>query len=364
MGVDANAGHYQLRSCLWELTLKCNLHCMHCGSVAGRARNRELMLDECFAVADEIVGLGCTELTFIGGEIFLYQGWESVARYASDRGILTNIMTNAYGLGEEEVREIQYARLSNVGISIDGMEENHNRIRGRRDSFAQIIQAFNLLNREHITIAAVTSLLQFNFPDLEELYELLLSHGVQIWQLQLINPMGNMSSKRDLILDPENLPWLIEFIRDKNSERKMIVVAADSIGYYHDDSEERIRGRRRPICCWEGCQAGITALFIDSVGNVKGCGALYDDAFIEGNVREQRLSEIWRDEHKFSYNRAFDLKLLTGPCGDCDVADVCKGGCRASNYFTAGTLYENAFCPHNRNLRNPRAGLEDAFAIR
>ncbi|MBZ5536297.1 MAG: radical SAM protein [Acidobacteriia bacterium] len=353
--MDAQNGHYPLRACLWELTLKCNMHCMHCGSVAGRARSRELTLDECFAVADELVGLGCKELALIGGEVFLYKGWEQIARYASDRGILVNIMTNAYGIGEEEVRQIQYGRLSNVGISVDGLEENHNRIRGRKNSFGQIIKVFDLLNREDVPIAVVTSLLDFNFPDLEELYEFLLSHGVQIWQLQLVNPMGNMAGRRNLILNPDKLPWLIEFIREKNSERRMIVVAADSIGYYHDDSEGCIRGRREPICYWEGCQAGITSFFIDSVGNVKGCGALYDDAFIEGNVREQPLSEIWRDEHKFSYNRAFDLQLLTGRCRDCDVADVCKGGCRASNYFTAGTLYENAFCPHNQNPREPTA---------
>ena len=362
MNVDAKKGKYRLRSCLWELTLKCNMRCMHCGSAAGRARSSELTLDQCLAVADELGELGCAELGFIGGEIFLYKGWERIARHASDRGMLVNIMTNAYSIGEEEVRQIQYARRSNVGISVDGLEENHNRIRGRKNSFAQVTNAFELLNREGIAIGAVTSLLEVNFPDLEELYEFLLSHGVQIWQLQLVNPMGNMAGRRDLILQPDKLPWLIEFIREKNSERRMIVVAADSIGYYHDDSEECIRGRREPICIWEGCQAGITAFFIDSAGNVKGCGALYDDAFIEANVTEQRLAEIWCDERKFSYNRAFDPQMLTGRCRDCDVGDVCKGGCRASNYFTTGALYENAFCPHNRKPQDP-AVLQSVFAI-
>jgi radical SAM protein with 4Fe4S-binding SPASM domain len=361
--MNGRDGRYELESCLWELTLQCNMHCMHCGSLAGRARSRELTLEECFAVADELAGLGCSELTLIGGEVFLYKGWERIARHANEHGIVVNIMTNAYALREEQIQQIRYACLSNVGISIDGMENNHNRIRARRDSFAHILRAFDLLNRAHITIAAVTSLLKFNFPDLEALYELLVGHGVQIWQLQLVNPMGNMAGRQDLVLDPGKIPELIEFIREKSSERRMIVVAADSVGYYHNDSEERIRGRKRPICYWEGCQAGITSLFIDSTGNVKGCGALYHDAFIEGNVREKRLGEIWHDESKFSYNRAFDLKLLTGLCKNCDVADICRGGCRASNYFTAGTLYENTFCPHNRHLRTPRAVSQDTFAI-
>jgi radical SAM protein with 4Fe4S-binding SPASM domain len=345
MDVDAGGQSYQLRSCLWELTLRCNLHCMHCGSVAGRARRRELTLEECFGVADELVGLGCAELTFIGGEIFLYQGWEQVARYASDRGLLVNIMTNAYGVGEEEIRQVKHAHLVNVGVSIDGLEATHNRIRGRPTSFARAVSTFDLLNREGIPSAAITSLLEWNFPELEPLYAFLVEHGVQVWQLQLVNPMGNMAGRRSLILAPDKLPQLIDFIREKNCERRMIVIAADSIGYYHDDSETYIRGRRRPICCWEGCQAGLTTLFIDSVGNVKGCGALYDDAFVEGNVRERRLGDIWADGRAFGYNRAFDVAALAGRCAGCDLGDVCRGGCRASNFFASGHLYANAFCP-------------------
>ncbi len=345
-GAAGNGSKYQLYSCLWELTLKCNMHCMHCGSVAGRARCRELTLDECFSVADDLVTLGCSELGFIGGEIFLYKGWEQVARRASDRGLLVNIMTNGYRIGDEEIAQILYARLRNVGVSIDGLEETHNRIRGRRDAFAQAIQALDALRRSDITSAVVTSLLEMNFPELEELYSILLSHGVQMWQLQLVNPMGNMASRRDLILQRDRIPWLLEFIRDKTLDREMVVVAADSIGYYHEDTEQYIRGMRKPVCIWDGCQAGITGAFIDSTGNLKGCGALYDDFFVEGNVRERSLADIWNDERSFAYNRGFAPHMLTGRCRGCEYGRHCHGGCRASNYFTSGALYENSYCPH------------------
>lgn len=337
---------YYLRSCLWELTLKCNMHCMHCGSAAGRARKDELTLDECFAVADELSALGCAELGFIGGEIFLYKGWEKIARSASDRGMLVNVMTNGYGIRDEEIRQLQHARVANVGISVDGLEENHNRIRGKKDGFTRIIECFERLNREGISIAVVTSLMEMNFPDLEPLYAIFADAGVEMWQLQLVNPMGNMTGRSDLILRREKIPWLIEFIRRKNKERRMLLVAADSIGYNYADTEQWIRGRRKPVCVWESCQAGLSAMFIDSVGNVKGCGALYDDVFIEGNVRQRRLADIWLDESRFAYNRRFHPDMLTGGCKDCHAGRSCRAGCRASNYFTSGVLYENAYCPH------------------
>jgi radical SAM protein with 4Fe4S-binding SPASM domain len=350
---------YKLRCCLWELTLRCTLNCMHCGSVAGVARNKELSIDECYRIADEIIDLGCEDLTFIGGEIFLYKDWEKIARYLSDRNIRVNIMSNGYRINEREIDQIKYAKLTNVGISIDGVEENHNRIRRKNDSFSRILHAFDLLNKGNIPIGVVTCLLAFNVTDLEPLYNLLVKNNVTLWQLQLVNPMGNMADKKDLIIDRVKIPSITAFIKEKNLENKMVVVAADSIGYF-DDNESYIRGRRTPICYWEGCQSGISCMYIDSVGNVKGCGALYDDVFIEGNVRETPLKDIWNDENKFVYNRKFNKKLLTGLCSNCEIGDVCKGGCRASNYFTTKSLFHNAFCSRNATVNGKSIGSDGA----
>jgi len=311
-------------------------------------------LEESFAVAGDILRLGCEEITFIGGEVFLYPGWQKLARFFSDNGLLVNIMTNAYRIREKEIEEILFARLANVGVSLDGLKKNHNLIRGRADAFNRVRDAFDLLNGAGVRIGVITSLMEFNYRDLEPLYRLLVENRVEIWQLQLVNPMGNMAGKRDLIIDPRRIPRITEFVREKNKDRRMVVVAADSIGYF-DENEPYIRGRRNPVCYWEGCQAGLTGLALDSEGNVKGCGALYDDRFIEGNVRERSLPDIWNDPAGFAYNRSFNPGLLAGRCRGCEAGDVCRGGCRASNYFTTGNLYENAFCRRPRAARSRRS---------
>lgn len=344
-----NKTTYELFSCLWELTLKCNLNCMHCGSVAGSAKQQELTLSECYRVADEIIELKCIELTFIGGEIFLYNGWEKIANHLSKNGILVNLISNGYRVGKKEIDQIKFANLTNVGISLDGTEIIHNRIRGNKHSFSQIQKTFELLNQAKIPIGVVTSLIEMNYPVLEDLYQFLVENNVNLWQIQLVNPMGNMADKKALILNREHIPSVIDFIREKNKDKFMLIGAADNIGYYYDDSEVYIRGKMNPLCYWEGCQAGINSLFIDSVGNVKGCGALYDEKFIEGNVKQNSLAEIWNNSANFSYNRIFKPGLLSGKCKGCDVGSVCKGGCRASNYFNTNSLYENVFCAHSDN---------------
>jgi len=319
---------------------------MHCGSVAGKSRQRELTLSESFCLAEDIVRLGCKELTFIGGEIFLYEGWEKIAQLLSSKGLFVNLMSNGFHFNKKHIEQIQFANLSNVGISLDGTESIHNKIRRNSNSFSEIQNTFNLLNEAGIPIGVVTSLLELNYPYLEEIYSFLVQNNVNLWQIQLVNPMGNMSKHKDLVLDSKKIPTLIEFIKAKNRDRYMLVVAADNVGYYHKNCEYYIRGNRSTVSYWAGCQAGLNTLFIDSIGNVKGCGALYDEEFIEGNIREKSLSEIWEDESNFEYNRKFNQNMLKGNCRKCEFGDICKAGCRASNYFSTSSIYENAYCPH------------------
>ena len=118
---------------------------------------------------------------------------------------------------------------------------------------------------------------------------------------------------------------------------------ADNIGYY-SDSEGSIRGNTSGKAVFLGCRAGLTNIGIDSIGNVRGCESMYDESFVEGNLREQTLSEIWNHPDSFAYNRHFMLNQLTGKCKECSLGSKCAGGCRSYNYFTNGKLYESQRC--------------------
>ena len=53
---------------VWELTLKCDQGCHHCGSRAGPERPRELTTSEMLEVAKSLARLEAREVTVIGGE--------------------------------------------------------------------------------------------------------------------------------------------------------------------------------------------------------------------------------------------------------------------------------------------------------
>lgn len=332
--------------CVWELTLQCNMRCIHCGSRAGKSRKNELRLEEALNVADQLVEMGCRKVTFIGGEVFFYDDWEKIARQLTDKGVVVNIITNGYRFNPEHIRQIQHAGLTNVAFSVDGMAQNHNWIRNREKSFQHVLQACDRLRKENIALAVVTVLMDNNIGDLETLYQLLLEEGVRVWQLQVANPMGNMAQRKDMLLNPAKIPEVTTFIRTKRQEKRMSIYAGDNIGYY-DENEPFIRGLPGTQNPWQGCQAGLRVVGIDSVGNVKGCESIYSDKFIEGNLRETSLERIWFKENAFAYNRNFDTSLLTGNCAGCDKGAICRGGCRGACYFNKGTFFENAYCQYN-----------------
>ncbi len=55
-------------NCTWELTLRCNLRCRHCGSAAGKCRKGEISLERALRLCKELKELGTREVTLIGGE--------------------------------------------------------------------------------------------------------------------------------------------------------------------------------------------------------------------------------------------------------------------------------------------------------
>ena len=338
-----NPSKYRPEFCVWELTLKCNMRCRHCGSMAGKARENELTVDECLNVAKQLVDLGCKQVTLIGGEVFLYDGWEKISRKLSENGLDVNLITNGFVLGDEQIAQIKHARLVNVGISLDGMKDNHNNIRNVNTSFEKVMEAFDVLNREGIPVAVVTSLIDRNFEDLWPMYDLLVEKGIQLWQIQIINPMGNMADKKGFLLDPSKVSLVTRFIREKRNEQKIMIYAGDNIGYF-DENELYLRSQPGMKYEWFGCQAGLRVVGIDSIGNVKGCESLYSDEFVEGNLRKESLSEIWYKEGNFAYNRSFDIGMLTGSCKGCDKGAICRGGCRGACYFTTDSKFENPYC--------------------
>ena len=331
---------YQLRSCVWEITLACCFSCKYCGSGGGRAREGELTTAECLDVARQLAELGCKRVSLIGGEVFMRPDWREIVRALTERNVRVCIITNGYLFTDALIRELKDAGIESIAISLDGVEEVHDAYR-QKGSFLRADRAIDVLTANQIPVSVITTLRRQNAARLESFYRYLTTKRIFAWQLQACSPMGNAAKAEvDWRFDASEV---IRFVEAHLAQAPFMLGIADNIGYF-TESEGYLRGNLSGEAIFPGCSAGLSAIGIDSVGNVRGCESMYDDCFIEGNLRQKRLREIWESPEAFAYNRKFRLELLTGRCRDCAFGALCAGGCRSYNHFTHGKLYESPSC--------------------
>jgi radical SAM protein with 4Fe4S-binding SPASM domain len=101
---------------------------------------------------------------------------------------------------------------------------------------------------------------------------------------------------------------------------------------------------------FEACNAGISTLGITASGDVKGCLAL--PGMVEGNVRSDRLRDLWTDPERFAANRRFETGDLGELCRGCVHGESCRGGCMEVSLTVTGRPHNAPFCLH----RNEREG--------
>jgi radical SAM protein with 4Fe4S-binding SPASM domain len=126
------------------------------------------------------------------------------------------------------------------------------------------------------------------------------------------------------------------------------ICVGHNIGYF-GKPEPALRAEDVVLPLWLGCLAGCQIIGIESGGDVKGCLSLPSSVhgehrFVEGNVRENHLREIWNRPGAFSYNRQFREEQLSGFCRVCRFRDVCRGGCAWGSYSHAGAGNDNCLC--------------------
>lgn len=329
---------FKLYSAVWEITLACCFSCKYCGSTGGRARENELSTEECLDVVHQLADLGCKRVSLIGGEVFMRRDWKEIVHELTNCGIRTAIITNGFLFNDGILDDIKEVNVESVAVSLDSIEEVHDTYR-QKGSYERAIKAIDRLADAGITVTVISTLNSESVKHLNEFYDVLSTKPIEAWQLQACSPMGNAAkSGIDFKFD---FAEVISFVEEKLESAPFAMGIADNIGYY-TENEGILRGN--PNSCFSGCKAGLTVLGIDSIGNIRGCESMYDECFIEGNIRQKSLEEIWNNPDSFAYNRHFKTGKLTGACSHCEYGKYCAGGCRSYNYFVHKKLYEAPAC--------------------
>ena len=320
----------------WELTLACNLRCRHCASSAGAARRSELTLDESLTICEQFPDLLVREVIFTGGEPLLNPGWPMIAARLRDLRIKTGIVTNGLSITDDVVQRMLDSGLKSAGVSIDGTDEVHDRIRGIAGALRKTIAGAERMVQGGIDLTVISSVTGLNIHLLDEMYALVASLGAWKWQLQPLFPTGRGSVDRELHLSNEDFLHLGRFIRKMSANTAgPKIVPADSCGYCSELDLADFG--------WNGCSAGRSSVGIMSDGQVKGCLS-WPDWTVEGDLRKDDLWTIWFRPTAFAHLRTFSASDMRGTCRECEKAVECGGGCEAMSLAATGDWHGDPYC--------------------
>lgn len=312
---------HELNYLFWECTLRCNLHCIHCGSDCTLDSGCKDMPMEDFLSAfdtlpqEELQHKFTVVLT--GGEPLMRSDICDLGRELRKRGAGWGMVSNGQLYTQEMHQRLMAAGMGALTISLDGMAEEHDWMRGRKNTFNRTIEAISIAAKERrLNFDVVTCVNQRNLPHLQEIHDMLASLGVPQWRIFTIIPIGRAKDYPELHLSGSQYVELMEFIKHKREAKESAMNVTYSCEGYLGRYERKVR--QNPYFCHAGIN--IASVLID--GTISACPNIDRQAFGQGNIYKDNFYEVWQNRFEPFRHREWARK---GMCKDCKVFKNCLG---------------------------------------
>ena len=303
----------------WECTRRCNLQCLHCGSDCSSNSNTVDMPFEDFLRAilplKKVYKPNSITVAITGGEPLLRKDLDQCGRSLREHGFRWGIVTNGYGYTPDVHSRLLAAGMGSITVSLDGLESSHNWLRSNDQSFERAMAALDLISSsESLSYDVVTCVNMRNIGELEKQKEFLISRNIKEWRLFTISPIGRAVNNDDLILSPEHIKQLMEFIvRSKDDKRINVSFSCEAyLGEYE--------GKARDAYFF--CRAGIHIASVLIDGSISACPNI-NRCFVQGNIYRDQFLDVWNNRFQIMRDRKW---TKAGICLDCQEYKNCTGG--------------------------------------
>jgi len=309
---------YPLQTLFWECTLRCNARCSFCGSRCGETPSQELTTQQILAAFQDVANkMDATQIMInvTGGEPLLRSDLFEVMRQCTAMGFSWGMVTNGMRITPQVAAEMKAAGMRTISISLDGLQEIHEALRGVPGSFPKIIQGIRMLKEEAFLeqLQVTTVVSRKNIHQLEDMYPLLKTLGLDSWRVAMVDPIGRAREHEELLLGPQELQTYLRFVTAHKEDSELPVIT--SCSHYLGNAQ---LGRHHFVC-----NAGQTVASILANGDIFVCPNVpRKPELIQGNVLRDSLPEIWANG--FQWFRDPDARK-TGSCSTCPHWCHCRG---------------------------------------
>ena len=310
---------HRLTQLMWECTLRCNLKCRHCGSDCHTdALKADMPLKDFLKVLESIKANTNPNKVFIvitGGEPLMRTDLEHCGRAIYEMGFPWGMVTNGMAMTEKRFHSLLAAGMHTATVSLDGIGEEHNNMRGHARSFDNAVEAIRLMGAQpDFVFDVVTCVNRRNIKQLDQIKELLISLGVKQWRLFTIFPVGRAASDEMLQLTKEEYRQLLDYIKQNRQQEERI-----SLSYACEGFLGNYEGEVRKT--FYTCNAGINVASVLVDGSISACTSIRSN-YHPGNIYKDDFWNVWCNKFEPYRNREWMRK---GVCADCDMFRYCEG---------------------------------------
>ena len=351
------------------LTSRCNLNCKHCFINANTYKNKEknqqneLTTEEVKSLLDYCDEYGLQTLDFGGGEPTLRNDFIEILLHAIRKKFAVTISSNGM-FDYDKLKQIIYLlkrrreRDLSIQFSLDGAKaDTHDYLRGMKGCFDHLMDIFQNFKSNNVSFTVETSLYKKNITELEDIIDICLKYKVKMLTVHPIKQIGR--ADENLLLDFENIKKSYNYIRKLNKNLPIhlkynvdyLPIASfisNSYRQLHLLKNMDIRKYSAPDDILDDpvtqntdlCTAGMTSVCIDPFGNVIPCAFAYGYSnFTIGNIRNDRLLEIWKLSEWDIYRGKWDIEDLN-ICSKCHWISGCGAYiCRILPAITLNDFY-------------------------
>jgi radical SAM protein len=324
---------------IWEVSRACALACQHCRASAIDWRApRELTLEEGCQLIDDVAAMGTPLIVFTGGDPLQRDDLEDLIRHACSRRLTVGTIPAATSrLTRERILSLKEAGVHQIALSLDAENAaKHDAFRGIPGTFDKAIEAAGWIREAGVNLQVNTVFGSWNAQDFDAIAELIEKLGVVFWEVFFLVPTGRGSALSGC--SPEQFEVLFEKLYQLSKRASFVIKVTEGQHLRRFIAQKEAAGvsdiprvRAKMMMSGKPVNSGHGFCFVDHVGNVCPSGFL---PVVCGNVRNQSVTEIYRENPVFQELRRFDL--LKGKCGICEYRDLCSGGSRARAYALTG----------------------------
>lgn len=265
------------------VTYRCNARCTMCNRYKAPSKPEEEISIE---TIKKLPQMYFTNIT--GGEPFIRSDLKDIVRELYKKSDRIVISTN--GFFTDRIIDL-CKEFPNVGIriSIEGLEDTNNAIRGLENGFNRGYTTLKkLVEMNHSDVGFGMTVQDANAKDLVPLYELSNEMNMEFATASLHNSFYFVEAKniiKDRPMVAENFEKLINELLKSNSPKKWFRA------YFNHGLINYIYGQKRLL----PCDMAFDTFFIDPYGDVMPCNGTKEKE-VMGNLNEQSWDELWNSK--------------------------------------------------------------------